>query len=174
MFAAVDLGSNSFRLHIGFHDGTAIRVVKTARDPIRLGAGLDSNGNLTEAAMQDALRCLRNFKGILAEYELQAMRVVGWHARMLIVGFASGTWQQIPANIVLVKNIAVMSSLWGGEMERDPAFARMVLNEALALYRDGQLRPLPGKTYPLKDAADALRDMMSRSITGKSVVLPRA
>ena len=41
MFAAVDLGSNSFRLHIGFHDGTAIRVVKTARDPIRLGAGLE-------------------------------------------------------------------------------------------------------------------------------------
>lgn len=76
MFAAVDLGSNSFRLHIGFHDGTAIRVVKTARDPIRLGAGLDSNGNLTEAAMQDALRCLRNFRAILSEYELQAIRVV--------------------------------------------------------------------------------------------------
>jgi exopolyphosphatase/guanosine-5'-triphosphate,3'-diphosphate pyrophosphatase len=76
MFAAVDLGSNSFRLHIGFHDGTAIRVVKTARDPIRLGAGLDSKGNLTEAAIQDALRCLRNFKTILDEHKLDAVRVV--------------------------------------------------------------------------------------------------
>ncbi|MDB5762504.1 MAG: ppx, partial [Herminiimonas sp.] len=41
MFAAVDLGSNSFRLHVGKNDGDAIRIVKSARDPIRLGAGLD-------------------------------------------------------------------------------------------------------------------------------------
>jgi NADPH2:quinone reductase len=104
---------------------------------------------------------------------MQAMRAVGWHARMLIVGFASGTWQQIPANIVLVKNISVMSSLWGAEMERDSQFARRVLTEALGLYRDGLLRALPGTTYALKDAADALRDISNRKVLGKSVVLPR-
>jgi exopolyphosphatase / guanosine-5'-triphosphate,3'-diphosphate pyrophosphatase len=76
MFAAVDLGSNSFRLHIGKHDGDAIRVVKSARDPIRLGAGLDSKGNLTEQAMQAALQCLANFRAILGAYPLEAVRVV--------------------------------------------------------------------------------------------------
>lgn len=76
MFAAVDLGSNSFRLHIGRHDGEAIRVVKSARDPIRLGAGLDSKGNLTEEAMQSALQCLTNFRAILSDYSLEAVRVV--------------------------------------------------------------------------------------------------
>lgn len=34
MFAAVDLGSNSFRLHIGKYNGDAISVSKIARDPI--------------------------------------------------------------------------------------------------------------------------------------------
>jgi len=76
MFAAVDLGSNSFRLHIGKHDGDAIRVVKSARDPIRLGAGLDSKGNLTPQAMQAALQCLANFRAILDGYTLDAVRVV--------------------------------------------------------------------------------------------------
>ncbi len=76
MFAAVDLGSNSFRLHIGKYDGEAIRIVKSARDPIRLGAGLDSKGNLTEQAMQTALECLRNFRAILGAYTLDAVRVV--------------------------------------------------------------------------------------------------
>lgn len=76
MFAAVDLGSNSFRLHIGKHDGESIRILKTARDPIRLGAGLDGNGNLTPQAMQTALACLRNFRTILAEFSLDAVRVV--------------------------------------------------------------------------------------------------
>ncbi len=76
MYAAVDLGSNSFRLAVGRHDGDEIRVVKSAREPIRLAAGLDDAGNLTDAAMQAALSCLRNFRAVLAGYELEAVRVV--------------------------------------------------------------------------------------------------
>jgi exopolyphosphatase/guanosine-5'-triphosphate,3'-diphosphate pyrophosphatase len=76
MFAAVDLGSNSFRLHIGTHDGEAIRIIKSEREPIRLGAGLDGNGNLTEPAMQSAIQCLARFSTVLAAYPLEAARVV--------------------------------------------------------------------------------------------------
>jgi exopolyphosphatase/guanosine-5'-triphosphate,3'-diphosphate pyrophosphatase len=76
MYAAVDLGSNSFRLHVGKHDGEAIRVVKSMREPIRLAAGLDPAGNLTGAAMQAALACLRRFRSTLAGYRLEAVRVV--------------------------------------------------------------------------------------------------
>ncbi|WP_394780833.1 Ppx/GppA family phosphatase [Undibacterium sp.] len=76
MFAAVDLGSNSFRLHIGRHEGDAIRVVKSARDPIRLAAGLDSKGNLSKDAMQKAIDCLARFKTVLDAYPIDAVRVV--------------------------------------------------------------------------------------------------
>ncbi|MFJ7565789.1 Ppx/GppA family phosphatase [Herminiimonas sp. NPDC097707] len=76
MFAAVDLGSNSFRLHIGRHDGEVMRIVKSARDPVRLGAGLDSKGNLTAAAMESALASLTRFNAILSSYPLNAVRVV--------------------------------------------------------------------------------------------------
>jgi exopolyphosphatase/guanosine-5'-triphosphate,3'-diphosphate pyrophosphatase len=76
MFAAVDLGSNSFRLHIGRYEGGVIRVVKSAREPVRLGAGLDSKGNLTSAAMETALDCLSRFGAVLSAYPLTAVRVV--------------------------------------------------------------------------------------------------
>lgn len=76
MFAAVDLGSNSFRLHIGHQEGDGMRIVKTARDPVRLGAGLDSKGNLTPAAMQAAIASLSRFNAILSAYPLSAARVV--------------------------------------------------------------------------------------------------
>lgn len=76
MFAAVDLGSNSFRLHIGRHDGEAIRIIKSERDPIRLGAGLDKKCFLTEQAMQNALASLTRFRAILSAYPLDAVRVV--------------------------------------------------------------------------------------------------
>ena len=80
MYAAVDLGSNSFRLHVGKHDGDTIRVVKSVRDPIRLAAGLDANGDLTEAAMQGALACLQRFRAVLGTYQLEAVRVVATSA----------------------------------------------------------------------------------------------
>lgn len=80
MFAAVDLGSNSFRLHIGRHDGETIRIIKSARDPVRLGAGLDSKGNLTAAAMQSAIESLTRFNSILSTYPLNAVRVVATNA----------------------------------------------------------------------------------------------
>ena len=77
MLAAVDLGSNSFRLHVGHYDGERIRILNTAREPVRLGAGLDRRGNLTSAAMDTALACLRRFSEILRSQPLSAVRVVG-------------------------------------------------------------------------------------------------
>lgn len=53
-----------------------MRVIKSARDPVRLGAGLDSSGNLTEQAIQAALVSLRGFCEILSIYPLSAVRVV--------------------------------------------------------------------------------------------------
>lgn len=76
MFAAVDLGSNSFRLHIGRQEGDSIRIIKSMRDPIRLASGLDSRGNLTEQAMQTALATLAQFSAVLNAYPLDAVRVV--------------------------------------------------------------------------------------------------
>jgi exopolyphosphatase/guanosine-5'-triphosphate,3'-diphosphate pyrophosphatase len=76
MFAAVDLGSNSFRLHIGHQVDNRMRIVKTARDQVRLAAGLDSDNVLSEEAISEAVRALRGFKEILAQYRLTDVRVV--------------------------------------------------------------------------------------------------
>ena len=77
MFAAVDLGSNSFRLHVGTPAEGEMRIVRSARDPVRLAAGLQPDGSLGEAAIGAAVRSLEGFAAILHEYRLDAMRVVG-------------------------------------------------------------------------------------------------
>jgi exopolyphosphatase/guanosine-5'-triphosphate,3'-diphosphate pyrophosphatase len=76
MFAAVDLGSNSFRLHIGHQAGNRMRVVKTAREPVRLAAGLDKDKTLSAESIADGVRALRSFKDILGQYDLTGVRVV--------------------------------------------------------------------------------------------------
>ena len=76
MYAAVDLGSNSFRLHIGEPIAGQMHIVRTARDPIRLAAGLGPDGALTPEAMETAVRSLRDLGAILRQHRLDAVRVV--------------------------------------------------------------------------------------------------
>ena len=52
LLAAVDLGSNSFRLEIGRYAAGHIERVQYFKEMVRQGAGLDDSGNLTEEAMQ--------------------------------------------------------------------------------------------------------------------------
>lgn len=74
--AVVDLGSNSFRLEIGRVEGTQIFSLDTWRETIRLGAGIDANGNLTLAARKAALACLARFRERLSGLHPSAVRAV--------------------------------------------------------------------------------------------------
>jgi exopolyphosphatase/guanosine-5'-triphosphate,3'-diphosphate pyrophosphatase len=59
--AAIDMGSNSFRLEIGQLIDGRYRRVDYLKETVRLGAGLDGNGLLTEAASERGLACLARF-----------------------------------------------------------------------------------------------------------------
>ncbi|WP_290616073.1 Ppx/GppA phosphatase family protein [Immundisolibacter sp.] len=81
--AAVDLGSNSFHLMVARVTGSELQVIDRLREPIRLGAGLDGDGNLTPAICADALACLRRFGERLRRLPAGAVRAVGTNALRL-------------------------------------------------------------------------------------------
>ena len=58
LIAAVDLGSNSFRLEIGRIDGAQILRHNYWKETVRLAAGLDENKRLTCKAIESARECL--------------------------------------------------------------------------------------------------------------------
>ena len=74
--AAVDLGSNSFRLEIGRVDGGQIHRVQYLRETVRLGNGLDDDRNLTAPAMQRGWDCLSHFGKRLAGFKRGQVRAV--------------------------------------------------------------------------------------------------
>ncbi len=77
--AAIDMGSNSFRLEIGTlpygHLGR-YRRLDYLKETVRLGAGLDASGLLTEEAAQRGLACLRRFAARLTGFEPTHVRAV--------------------------------------------------------------------------------------------------
>ncbi len=59
--AAIDMGSNSFRLEIGRLQRGRYRRIDYLKEMVRLGGGLDADGMLTDAAAERGLACLRYF-----------------------------------------------------------------------------------------------------------------
>ena len=93
-------------------------------------------------------------------------------ARVIVIGFASGDVPQIPANILLVKNITVIGFYWGGYLKFNAAALTDSLAELMQWHADGRLKPHISHTLPLDQAAEALELMRSRKSTGKVVVTP--
>jgi NADPH2:quinone reductase len=102
-----------------------------------------------------------------------SLRCINWEGRILAIGFASGKVPQPPANILLVKNCAVIGLHWGAYLWRNPPLMHGSLSELLDWYAQGRLRPHVSRTYPLEQASAALADLAARRSTGKLVLTMR-
>lgn len=77
ILAAVDLGSNSFRLQIARVENNQLYMLDSLRDPVRLAAGLGDDKRLSKDAQQRALTCLERFGERLRGLPRNAVRAVG-------------------------------------------------------------------------------------------------
>lgn len=76
LLAAVDLGSNSFRLEIGLYEHGRIQRVDYLKETVRQGNGLDREHNLSLEAMQRGWDCLARFAERLADFPRARVRAV--------------------------------------------------------------------------------------------------
>ena len=74
--AAVDLGSNSFRLEIGYLDHGQIHRTEYLKETVRQGNGLDEDRSLSLDAMQRGWDCLARFGERLAGFDKSQVRAV--------------------------------------------------------------------------------------------------
>lgn len=99
-----------------------------------------------------------------------ALRATRPEGRILSIGFASGAVPQVPANILLVKNITVMGVYWGGYLRFAPEVVTGSLAEVLRWQAEGRIRPHVSAVYPLEEAGAALALLRARKSTGKVVI----
>jgi NADPH2:quinone reductase len=100
-----------------------------------------------------------------------ALSSLGWGGRILIIGFVGGI-PKIPANRLLVKHRSALgSSLRYFRWHAPDKLARSV-EELIAWYEAGRLRPLVSHRLPLERSVEALRLLTDRKAVGKVVVVP--
>ena len=76
LLAAVDLGSNSFRLEIGRYDHGHIARVEYLKETVRQGNGLNSRQELSREAMERGWECLARFGERLRGFDASHVRAV--------------------------------------------------------------------------------------------------
>jgi NADPH:quinone reductase len=103
-----------------------------------------------------------------------SLRVVNWNARILIIGFAGGPVPQVPANILLVKNVAAMGFYFGSWRQHRPDLVAEAFTSLNGMVQREQLKPLISHRLELMEFRQALDLIQSRKSTGKVVLLTGA
>lgn len=167
------------------------RVIATAGSEAKTDAALAHGAthaiNYRTRTFKDEVLALTDSKGADVVFDPvggdmfdQSLRCVAPLARVLTIGYASGRIPQIPANLLLVKNLSVIGLYWGfymawGKTQAAPelrARVRTMFNEMFELFEAGKIRPVVDCELPLANFADGLRRIESGEAIGKIVLTP--
>ncbi len=99
-----------------------------------------------------------------------AFRACNRGARILPLGFASGEVPQIPANILLVKNMSVLGFYIGGYVALNPKVLTDSFATLMEWYVEGRIKPHVSHVLPLDRADEALDLLRTRQAVGKVVI----
>lgn len=158
------------------------RVIACARGADKLEVARKAGADhLINAETDDIRAVCKELGGVDVVYDpvggdqfKAAFRACNPEARILTIGFASGEVPQIPANHLLVKNLAVMGLYWGGFLKFRPEVVTTSLRTLFDWHAAGKIKPHISHVLPLDQAGDALELLHSRKSTGKVVVTPAA
>lgn len=109
------------------------------------------------------------YDGVGGNYAEPAVRAMNWEGRFLVIGFPAGI-PKLPLNLTLLKSCDVRGVFWGAAVARDPKAHQQNVKELFDLYKAGKIRPHVSNTYPMEQAADAIRELQDRKAQGKVVV----
>lgn len=157
------------------------RVIATAGGPEKLAIakkyGADELIDYRTEDIRERVKALTDGRGADAVYDPvggsvfdATLRATAQGGRILLVGFASGTVPQIPANILLVKNITAIGYYWGAHRKLDPQLVNDSFAELMTWYADGKVKPHVSHVFPLDDVQQALDTLAQRKSTGKVLV----
>lgn len=154
------------------------RVIAVARGAEKLEIARAKGADIClDSDTADLRADLRALGGIDVVYDAigeplatPALRALKPEGRFLAIGFAGGKVPQIPANILLVKNLTVIGLYWGGYLTFDPARLTDSLSTLLAWYSQGRIAPHISHVLPLDRVDEGFALLRDRKSTGKIVI----
>ena len=159
------------------------RVIAAASSGDKLGAarhlGADDLVDYASTDLREAVKAITGGRGVDVVYDpvggphtAAALRSLAWRGRLLVIGFAGGEIPQIPANLLLLRELSAVGVYWGEFAKRDPAGNGRLLRQLFAWLAEGRLRPLVSRQFSLAETPLALNELLHRRVVGKLVIRP--
>ncbi|MET4086141.1 NADPH:quinone oxidoreductase family protein [Bradyrhizobium sp. S3.5.5] len=168
--AAVDLGR-----HLGLRVIAGVGSDDKAALVRRYGAG--DVINYRSEDLRNRIKSITSGDGIDIGFDNvggaifeQIARSMKWGGRLMPIGFTSGEIPQIPMNLPLLKNYAIIGVFVGAWAEKFSAEAARVNDTLMQLLADGKIRPHIDRVLPLEEAGDAMRAVANRTVHGRIVL----
>lgn len=174
-------GTGLAAVQIGKQMGARVIAVCSTEEKLAMAManGADEGINYTKTNLKDALKTLTNGKGADVIYECvggdtfhACSRSMAWNGRLLVVGFAGGEIPKLPVNLTLVKGYSVVGVFWGTFTRKEPVAFIDNMKELLQWYVEGKVKVVVDETFPLTEAATAMKKIMDRQVKGKVVLIP--
>lgn len=169
-------GTGSAAIQLGAALGA--RVIATARGPGRTNScselGAVEAIDTSQGDFVARVRELTGGRGVDVAFDpvggdtfRHSSRVMAPEGRLLVIGFASGTFAQLDTQHLLTRNYSVMGAI--------PTFYPLDQRQAMhaglmKLLEAGEIRPLVAATFPFDELPAALATVAARSVVGKVVL----
>src|SRR3954469_11121152 len=99
-----------------------------------------------------------------------SLRSLREEGRVVVVGFTGGSIPEVKVNRLLLNNTEALGAGWGAYVMPKPEVTRQIGAELEKLIESGAVNPPVGASFPLEDAAEALKLIDGRGATGKVVL----
>ncbi|BGO94408.1 hypothetical protein NBRC10512_003781 [Rhodotorula toruloides] len=157
------------------------KVIATAGSSAKLDVakqfGADYGIDYTKEGWQKEVMEITEGHGVDVVYDpvgmiVPSLKCIAWNGRLVVVGFAAGSIEKIPANLLLLKNCSAMGVFWGAYVKNEPNVVPEVWGALLDMFEKKQIRgTVFEKLYDgLAAVPEGLRALGSRETWGKAVV----
>ncbi|PPQ98630.1 hypothetical protein CVT24_003963 [Panaeolus cyanescens] len=156
-------------------------VIAAAGSPEKLEiakkyGGADYGVNYSKPGWQKEVLELTKGKGVDVIYDPvglinDALKCIAWKGRALVIGFAAGTIEKVPMNLVLLKNISLVGLHWGAYTLKEPSRIPVVWENILSMFASGKVQPVVyNEIYTLEGLVKGLAALEKRETWGKAIV----
>ncbi|XP_067846900.1 tRNA modification GTPase GTPBP3, mitochondrial isoform X2 [Heptranchias perlo] len=149
--AAVDVASHVLNAKVIAAAGTDEKC------ELAVQRGAVAGINYTTKSVKEEVKKLTANKGLDVVFDAvggdifkDAFSSLTWEGRIVVVGFAGRNIQTVPANRLLLKNVAAMGVYWGRYQHQDfPVFSGSIMS-AIQYCQEGRTKPHIGAVYKLQ------------------------
>ncbi|KZV96520.1 NAD(P)-binding protein [Exidia glandulosa HHB12029] len=102
----------------------------------------------------------------------ESLKCIAWKGRAVVVGFTGGAIENLPLNVVLLKNVAVTGLHWGAYTKHEPERIAVVWKELFALVKENKVKPTVYEEIfeGLESTSAGIEAVTKRKTYGKAIV----